>query len=76
MAWILTSLALIPLAFFLRPWLSKRKIKDSKSPPCPIGFPIFGSLHLLGKFPHHDLHQLANKYGPIMYMRLGFIMVS
>nr|AXY97727.1 Cytochrome P450, family 71, subfamily B, polypeptide 37 [Populus tomentosa] len=73
MAWILTTLALIPLAFFLRAWLSKRKIKDSKLPPGPIGFPIFGSLHLLGKFPHHDLHQLAKKYGPIMYMRLGLV---
>jgi len=73
MAWILTTLALIPLAFFVLAWLSKRKIKDSKLPPGPIGFPIFGSLHLLGKFPHHDLHQLANKYGPIMYMRLGLV---
>ena len=73
MAWILTTLALIALAFFLRAWLSKRKIKDCKLPPGPIGFPIFGSLHLLGKFPHHDLHQLANKYGPIMYMRLGLL---
>ena len=73
MAWILTTLALIALAFFLRAWLSKRKIKDSKLPPGPIGFPIFGSLHLLGKFPHHDLHRLAKKYGPIMYMRLGLV---
>lgn len=73
MAWILTTLALIALAFFLRAWLSKRKNKDCKLPPGPIGFPIFGSLHLLGKFPHQDLHQLANKYGPIMYMRLGLV---
>lgn len=73
MAWILTTLALIALAFFLRAWLSKRKMKDSKLPPGPIGFPIFGSLHLLGKFPHHDLHRLAKKYGPIMYMRLGLV---
>uniref|UniRef100_A0A6M2F8R3 Cytochrome P450 n=1 Tax=Populus davidiana TaxID=266767 RepID=A0A6M2F8R3_9ROSI len=73
MAWILATLALIALAFFLRAWLSKRKIKDSKLPPGPIGFPVFGSLHLLGKFPHHDLHRLAKKYGPIMYMRLGLV---
>lgn len=73
MAWILATLASIALAFFLRAWLSKRKNKDCKLPPGPIGFPIFGSLHLLGKFPHQDLHQLANKYGPIMYMRLGLV---
>ncbi|KAF9681948.1 hypothetical protein SADUNF_Sadunf05G0056400 [Salix dunnii] len=75
MAWISTTLALITLAFFLRAWLSKRKVKDNKLPPGPRGFPLFGSLHLLGKFPHHDLHQLAKKYGPVMYMRLGLVPV-
>ncbi|KAB5548102.1 hypothetical protein DKX38_011508 [Salix brachista] len=76
MAWILISstLALIAaLSFFLREWLRKRMIRDRKLPPGPTGWPVFGSLHLLGKLPHQDLHQLAKKYGPIMYMRLGLV---
>jgi cytochrome P450 family 1 subfamily A polypeptide 1/ferulate-5-hydroxylase len=28
---------------------------------------------LLGKFPHRALHQLAQKYGPIMHLRLGLV---
>ncbi|KAJ6678039.1 CYTOCHROME P450 93A3-LIKE [Salix viminalis] len=76
MAWILFSsaLALIAaLSFFLREWLRTRMIRDRKLPPGPTGWPVFGSLHLLGKLPHQDLHQLAEKYGPIMYMRLGLV---
>ncbi|KAJ6740756.1 CYTOCHROME P450 FAMILY 71 PROTEIN [Salix purpurea] len=76
MAWIVFSstLALIAaLSFFLREWLWTRLIRDRKLPPGPTGWPVFGSLHLLGKLPHQDLHQLAEKYGPIMYMRLGLV---
>ncbi|KAJ6908040.1 cytochrome P450 71AU50-like [Populus alba x Populus x berolinensis] len=67
MAWIWTSLAFVALIFLLR-WLST---ENRRLPPGPRGFPIFGSLHLLGKFPHRALHQLAQRYGPIMHLRLG-----
>lgn len=55
-------------------WLSRiGHNRHKKLPPGPKGFPIFGSLHLLGKLPHRDLHRLSRKYGPIMHMRLGLI---
>ncbi|BAT73343.1 hypothetical protein LR48_Vigan01g021700 [Vigna angularis] len=55
-------------------WLWRRSKKNGKRlPPGPKGFPILGSLHMLGKHPYRDLHQLAQKYGPIMHMRLGFV---
>ena len=28
---------------------------------------------MLGKFPHQNLHQLAQKHGPIMHLRLGMV---
>ena len=28
---------------------------------------------MLGEFPHQDLHQLAQKHGPIMHLRLGMV---
>ena len=29
---------------------------------------------MLGEFPYQDLHQLAQKYGPIMHLRLGMVL--
>ncbi|KAH6835146.1 hypothetical protein C2S53_003631 [Perilla frutescens var. hirtella] len=42
-------------------------------PPGPIGIPIIGHFHLLGKTPHRDLCNLARKHGPIMSLRFGFV---
>ncbi|GMN71897.1 hypothetical protein TIFTF001_055197 [Ficus carica] len=70
MAWTWAVLVVVAV-YFLRAnlWKSKKNLK--KLPPGPKGLPLFGSLHLLGKLPHRDLHKLARKYGPIMHMRLG-----
>ncbi|GAY63505.1 hypothetical protein CUMW_226130 [Citrus unshiu] len=49
----------IPTAifFFLQAFSSKTNKKNRKIlPPGPKGFPIFGCLHLLGKFPPRALH--------------------
>ncbi|XP_010027781.2 cytochrome P450 71AU50 [Eucalyptus grandis] len=73
MAWIWITLSFTLIAHLLLralPW--KRKSKK-KLPPGPIGYPILGNLPLLGQNPHHDLHKLAQKYGPLMYLRLGFV---
>ncbi|KAK1378312.1 hypothetical protein POM88_025056 [Heracleum sosnowskyi] len=44
-----------------------------KPPPGPIGLPLIGSLHMLGKLPHRNLYEMSRKYGPIMSLRLGLI---
>ncbi|CAH2042459.1 unnamed protein product [Thlaspi arvense] len=62
----------LAVGYLLQPWL-RRKTKHGRLPPGPRGVPILGHLHLLGKNPHHDLNQLAKKYGPIMYMHFGFV---
>ncbi|CAM6092245.1 unnamed protein product [Calypogeia fissa] len=40
-------------------------------PPGTRGWPILGSLPLLGKLPHQSLFQLSKPDGPLKFMRLG-----
>ncbi|XP_075483269.1 cytochrome P450 71AU50-like [Primulina tabacum] len=71
MDWIWTAIPAILFLYLLRLILTIGKKK--RLPPGPIGIPILGHFHLLGKNPHHDLNQLARKYGPIMYLRFGYV---
>ncbi|KAI5341643.1 hypothetical protein L3X38_009518 [Prunus dulcis] len=70
MVWIWATIGLLAFIHILQAWWKNKK---KMLPPGPRGFPIFGSLHLLGKFPNKDLHRLAQEYGDIMYMRLGLM---
>ncbi|KAL7089919.1 hypothetical protein ACP275_12G007200 [Erythranthe tilingii] len=72
MAWIWILLSVIVFVYLLQQ-LKKKKNQNKNIPPGPIGIPILGHLHLLGKNPHQNLHRLARKYGPIMGLRLGFV---
>nr|GMD21308.1 cytochrome P450 CYP736A12-like [Ipomoea batatas] len=71
MAWLWTALAVFA-ALSLIHGLAK-KMNGKKLPPGPRGLPILGHLHLIGKNPHQDLNKLAKQYGPIMYLRFGFV---
>ncbi|CAA3000330.1 cytochrome P450 703A2 [Olea europaea subsp. europaea] len=44
-----------------------------KLPPGPPRWPIFGNLLQLGQLPHRDFASLCEKYGPLVYIRLGKI---
>nr|GMD49781.1 geraniol 8-hydroxylase-like [Ipomoea batatas] len=52
---------------------SSSKSVGKKLPPGPFPWPVIGNLHLLGTQPHKSLAQLAQKYGPIMNLKLGLI---
>ncbi|KAL7144070.1 hypothetical protein ABFS83_08G233900 [Erythranthe nasuta] len=73
MSWIwTTTISVIIFLYLLQQWLNLSK-KKKKLPPGPLGFPIIGHFHLLGKNPHHDLTRLAQKHGPIMHLRFGSV---
>lgn len=71
MAWIWTAISVTAFLWVLLELLSLKR--NRRLPPGPRGLPIIGHFHLLGKNPHQDFHHLAQKHGPIMYLRFGFV---
>ncbi len=70
---ILLFVALI--AKIIYQWHNGRYLqnKTKRLPPGPPRWPIFGNLLQLGKLPHRDLASLCDKYGPLVYLRLGSV---
>ncbi|CAO2206374.1 unnamed protein product [Urochloa humidicola] len=76
----LSASTLIFLSFISLPilviLLSRNSAPCSKRrrPPGPRNFPLIGSLlHFLNSHPHIALRDLAKKYGPVMFLRMGQI---
>ncbi|XVE85230.1 hypothetical protein DITRI_Ditri17bG0074900 [Diplodiscus trichospermus] len=67
---LLLLLTIICFVFYQRKWRSNYRSK-SVTPPSPPGLPIIGHLHLVTDMPHHTFSKLAEKLGPIFYLRLG-----
>lgn len=69
MLWVLSWLALyLGFRYVLR---SSLKLKKRRLPPGPSGWPLLGSLPLLGAMPHVTLYNMYKKYGPVVYLKLG-----
>ncbi|KAG6489680.1 flavonoid 3',5'-hydroxylase 1-like [Zingiber officinale] len=61
----------VALFWFVR-WIGRRVAGGGRRPPPgPRGFPVVGALPLLGRAPHVSLARMAERYGPVMGLRLG-----
>ncbi len=47
--------------------------KVTSQPSRPPNWPIVRSLFYLCKLPHHSMEELVEKYGPIIYLHLGYL---
>ncbi|KAK4781157.1 hypothetical protein SAY87_017263 [Trapa incisa] len=61
----LVTLAILLLSCHLR------RRRQLYLPPGPRPWPIVGNLNLIGPLPHRSVHELSEKYGPIMTLWFG-----
>ncbi|XP_021630396.1 cytochrome P450 81Q32 [Manihot esculenta] len=69
-ALLCSALSVLFLLLALKFWLQART-RHKNLPPSPPGLPIIGHLHLLKQPIHRSLHNLSQKYGPIISLRFG-----
>ncbi|CAL0304119.1 unnamed protein product [Lupinus luteus] len=62
-------------AFFLKLLFHNQKSKSKthlRHPPSPLALPIVGHLHLLQPLIHQAFRDLSLKYGPLIFLKLGY----
>ncbi|CAN6300832.1 unnamed protein product [Urochloa humidicola] len=59
------------LVTILRRWNHHDPKRKYNLPPGPRPWPVIGNLNLMGTLPHHSIHELSKRYGPLMSLRLG-----
>ncbi|KAB5552311.1 hypothetical protein DKX38_009622 [Salix brachista] len=73
-AWnLLAGLGLfMSAALFLLLKQRKSRVHTTQHPPGPPAWPIFGNIFDLGAIPHHTFYELKEKYGPVIWLKLGY----
>ncbi|PIN02943.1 Cytochrome P450 CYP2 subfamily [Handroanthus impetiginosus] len=58
---------------FLSFWFLAKIFRRKKLnlPPGPKPWPIIGNLNLIGSLPHRSVHELSQKYGPLIQLQFG-----
>nr|BAJ08322.1 flavonoid 3'-hydroxylase [Calystegia soldanella] len=72
---LFTSIFAIFIYFLVCQLLISNKRYPLPLPPGPSPWPVVGNLPHLGPKPHQTLAALAQNYGPLMHLRLGFVHV-
>ncbi|KHN18720.1 Cytochrome P450 76A2 [Glycine soja] len=68
---LLLSLSLPLFLFLLRRRNSKTSSSNHRLPPGPPGWPVFGNMFQLGDMPHRTLTNLRDKFGPVVWLKIG-----
>ncbi|OWM88885.1 cytochrome P450 84A1-like [Punica granatum] len=63
----ITVLVVLLLGLLLRSW------RRLPYPPGPKGMPIIGNMLMLDQMTHRGLAKLAQKYGGLLHLRMGFL---
>ncbi|GMI82675.1 cytochrome P450, family 81, subfamily D, polypeptide 5 [Hibiscus trionum] len=61
----------ILLSALILKFITQKHTTPRNLPPNPPALPIIGHLHLLKQPVHRTLHQLSEKYGPILLLQFG-----
>ena len=71
--WVIpTAIFLLLFSLFLSTFTLKRQhAKHKNLPPIPPALPFIGHLHLIQEPHHRSLHNLIEKYGQILLLKLG-----
>ncbi|KAL8147706.1 hypothetical protein AgCh_005143 [Apium graveolens] len=71
-----TPFALFLFLFIVLKFAKVFRNDKLKLPPGPRQLPFIGNIHqMVGSLPHHILKDLANKYGPLVSLKLGEVSV-
>ncbi|KAL5976550.1 hypothetical protein ACLOJK_020883 [Asimina triloba] len=63
---------LLPLLLFFF-FLNKVVMRKPAFPPGPRPLPIIGNMRMMDQLTHRGLAKLADRYGGLLYLRLGFL---
>lgn len=66
---MLLFLFIIPLFFLYLFSTSSRR----RYPPGPRGWPLIGNMMIMDQLTHRGLAKLAEKYGGVMHLKMGYI---